>query len=597
MKTNIKPTTKHKEMGIFYTDKAIVDFIYSIIDIWKDDEDKNESRWLRHSPKPKYPSVIDPAVGEGVFLKEALERSFTDKHHIFGIDLDEGAVERWKQIHLLKAFGGNEKDLEAHFFHQNGLDNIQWQQHISKYKYQLRQDDIKNQQFDLVIGNPPFGGSGIDMKTAPDSLLESLWSFEVLPEDVRENLVTKQQSQISLLESESDKVVKTHEKVSKRLSSFPIEILFVEKFIKLAKPGGWVAIILPEGIFANSNAHNVREFITRHAKIEAIVSLPRDAFKNVGTNAKTNILFLRKYGRKTEEQQNYDVFLASVSKTTAEIFNNITKQYFEYYGGNMVNPVQIIKDQDGKEQGIVRIDKNIQDLMSEKPFSRWEVKYWHPKYDTMVTSLRRLSKDVQLRTYVSTLTSGYRGSINFSKTGLPAIKVRNVMDVGIDISDTDYLDENSPAVTELKKVHKGDIIINRSGSGSIGRMAVYTQEKPAVITGDVYLLRVKNISPEYVTVFLKSELGQQQIQRFETGVSGQTKVDLDDILSIYLPHIEELERLIVNNFAQIDSNFQEAQLHDRKSSKYTSAIKKAEEILNETVLSLNNYFLTTENRD
>ena len=44
--------------------------------------------------------------------------------------------------------------------------------------------------------------------------------------------------------------------------------------------------------------HYVREFISENTKVEAIVSLPRDAFKHVGTSAKTSILFLKNRGWK-----------------------------------------------------------------------------------------------------------------------------------------------------------------------------------------------------------------------------------------------------------------------------------------------------------
>ena len=72
-----------------------------------------------------------------------------------------------------------------------------------------------------------------------------------------------------------------------------IEVLFIERFIQLCKQDGWIAIIIPDGILANSNMHYVREFIADNTKVEAIISLPRDAFKHVGTSAKTSILFLK----------------------------------------------------------------------------------------------------------------------------------------------------------------------------------------------------------------------------------------------------------------------------------------------------------------
>ena len=81
--------------------------------------------------------------------------------------------------------------------------------------------------------------------------------------------------------------------------------------------------------------------------------------------------------------------------------------------------------------------------------------------------------------------------MQFVNKGIPALKVRNVLDTGLDLFDIDYLTENSPANTESKSVQFGDIIINRSGTGSIGRMAILTKKFKVIITGDVYLFRVK----------------------------------------------------------------------------------------------------------
>ena len=97
------------------------------------------------------------------------------------------------------------------------------------------------------------------------------------------------------------------------IESIPIEAYFIERFIQLTKPGGQTAIIIPDGILANSNLHYVRKYIAENVKVNAIVSLPRDTFKNVGTSAKTSMLFLSK-SKVPITDHNYHVLLASVQK-------------------------------------------------------------------------------------------------------------------------------------------------------------------------------------------------------------------------------------------------------------------------------------------
>ena len=55
-----------KDLGIFYTPQQVVDFIFEILNLWKQNE---TNRWKTKEGKTKYPSVIDPSVGEGIFLK------------------------------------------------------------------------------------------------------------------------------------------------------------------------------------------------------------------------------------------------------------------------------------------------------------------------------------------------------------------------------------------------------------------------------------------------------------------------------------------------------------------------------------------------
>ena len=134
---------KKQDLGIFYTDQRIAHFIFGILKIWKDKEEQASGRW---ESRKHFPSVVDPAVGEGVFLKTAVESEFTKTDWIFGLDIDGDVVKKWKDINLLKEFGGKEEDLEAHFFHQNGLDRIHWEQHAKKYERKLKQKDTPRPQ-------------------------------------------------------------------------------------------------------------------------------------------------------------------------------------------------------------------------------------------------------------------------------------------------------------------------------------------------------------------------------------------------------------------------------------------------------------------
>lgn len=309
---------KKQDLGIFYTDQRIADFVFGILKIWKNKEEQESGRW---ESRKHFPSVIDPAVGEGVFLKAALEHQFTTPKYVFGVDIDEDVKKKWVEINLLKSFGSR-AELDNHFYHQNGLLQLDEGKVFRHKKGGLK-------EFDAVVGNPPYGGIGLGETELTDELVVQLAKFEVLPESVKTNLITAN-TQTDLFNSEKQLAIKPDAK--QRIKSFSIEILFLERFIQLARPGGWIAIIIPDGILTNSNSHYVRKFVSEKARVEAVVSLPRDAFKNVGTTAKTSILFLQKYKNQGEKRDlNYAVFLASVESLEEKYFNIIKDAYQKHY--------------------------------------------------------------------------------------------------------------------------------------------------------------------------------------------------------------------------------------------------------------------------
>lgn len=281
---------RKQDLGIYYTPETVVDFIYDVLNTLK----QEDSQWW----KSRYPSVIDPAAGEGVFLKGAIESGFTKPQYVFGIDTDENVTEQ-----------GGKMDLEHRFFHQNGL---------------LSLDGKGDDLFDVVVGNPPYGGVGLEETEFTDELISQLTRFEVLPNSIKSPLKTAS-IQSTLFQTEKSFPIK--QGVKNRIKSFPIEVLFIDRFIQLAKPGGWIAIIVPEGILSNSTLHYVREFIAKKTKVLAIVSLPRDTFKKVGTNAKTSILFLQNESKNL----NYPVFLASINSLEKEYFDKISNSYKDFY--------------------------------------------------------------------------------------------------------------------------------------------------------------------------------------------------------------------------------------------------------------------------
>lgn len=314
--------SKQKNLGIFYTRPEVVNFIFDMLNIMKNKEDIDRKRWQSHKPRPHYPSIIDPACGEGIFLKRAVESGFTGEDprfkapYVWGIDIDETVVNEWEQISILKMFHHDKEKMMNHFYHQNGLIPLK----DKPLMYKNAEDGLK--QFDAVVGNPPFGGIGV--KDITPELENTLFHYEIWKRAFRKNTKIIA-DQMGLM----DTIIDTKEK--EKLKSFPIETLFIDRFIQLAKPDGYIGIIIPDGILANSTDHYIREFIQEKTIILAIVSLPRNAFKDAGTNAKTSIMILKKKESPDNQSDNYRIFLASTENIENTNFNKIVDRYKEFY--------------------------------------------------------------------------------------------------------------------------------------------------------------------------------------------------------------------------------------------------------------------------
>ena len=584
---------KKQDLGIFYTDQRIANFVFGILKIWKEKEEKESGRW---ESRKHFPSVIDPAVGEGVFLKAAIETGFTKTDYIFGLDIDKEMVKKWKQINLLKEFGGKEEDLEAHFFYQNGLDKIHWEQHKNKYLHKLKQKDINTQQFDAVIGNPPYGGVGLGETELTDDLVMQLVNFEILPENVKNNLIIANR-QKDIFNSSKQSIIKPDAK--DRIKSFAIESLFLERFIQLAKPGGWIAIIIPDGILTNSNSHYVREFIADKAKVEAIVSLPRDAFKNVGTTAKTSILFLRKYKDQEKMQDaDYSVFLASVESLDDKNFNLVRDNYKKYYNKTMSNKnlVQTTTDEKGREIVMVRVDKIFGEIMSacqtdKLEWSRWDVKYWLPKYERNINEIQSFSWPKK-RFYeildMGDVIQGSKGVSEYTKDGIQYLTIENIVFTGFDFAHKPkFVKSNGPMDVAGSRPKYGYVVLVRTGA-TIGKVAVITDENPNyTITSVAYKLKFKkDVNPFYVCVFLKSSFGQLQLYQLKNG-TGVENLNLDsEVPFLLIPIIDaKIQKNIESEYKKMSKHHDKAIEAEKNNNEaeYKKNIETAEKILKDLI--------------
>ena len=224
------------------------------------------------------------------------EMSASDKQYvrdnIFGIDFDEKTVRVARTLNLIAGDG------ESNVLHLNTLDYERWSDRAERDRIwimtygrgfdrlkALRAEPAENRffNFDILMANPPFAG------------------------DIKERRILHQYK----LGFKGN---------GKAQSKVGRDILFIERNLDFLKPGGRMAIVLPQGRFNNTSDKYIREFIAERARILAAVELDNNTFKP-HTGTKTSVLFLQKWNDDSDQGplcpkvEDYPIFFAVSEKS------------------------------------------------------------------------------------------------------------------------------------------------------------------------------------------------------------------------------------------------------------------------------------------
>lgn len=279
------PDVAKGNRGQYFTPRHVIDMAVKMLNPAKDEY------------------IIDPASGSGGFLIHAMQWVW-DSHmenlsketrieyarsHLYGIDFDDKPVKISRALMLIAGDG------RSHIFKLNSLSPQEWQGDDTEkekarselrprlYKFGNYDKDHENEEsfryfnFDVLLTNPPFAGEIIDRTV--------LNNYEL---------------------AKNDK--------GKLRNKMERHILFIERALSLIKPGGRMAIVLPQGVLNNTNMQYIRQFLFEKARILAVVGLNVNTFKP-HTGTKTSVLFLQKWVKDEELPKDYPIFMAVSKKS------------------------------------------------------------------------------------------------------------------------------------------------------------------------------------------------------------------------------------------------------------------------------------------
>jgi len=259
------PQVSKKKEGQFFTPRPVEDMVVKMLNPKADE------------------FVIDPACGSAGFLLHSVmwiaggmitgkelpppARNFA-QNNIIGIDFSKKPVMIAKAINLIVGDG------KSHVYKDNSLAPQTWSDETKvglrprllrfptePEKDRENQDKFLSLGFDVLMTNPPFAGT------------------------VKEREILR----LYLLAEKNGRLV----------SKIGRHILFLNRSLQCIRPGGRMAIVLPQGLLNNTSAEYIRRFVIDEARILAVVGLHGNTFKP-HTGTKTSVLFLQKY---TDEER------------------------------------------------------------------------------------------------------------------------------------------------------------------------------------------------------------------------------------------------------------------------------------------------------
>ena len=473
------------------------------------------------APKPNE-RVIDPACGSGGFLIQIISYIFRNnpnidrrdyiQKHIYGIEFNPDVA---LSAMLRLAFEGGA-----------GTEII--------YANALLENGQFNNAFDVVLTNPPFGSKGKveDQKILKFYQLARKWNKSKNGDwEVTRNVLLGQSP----------------------------EILFIEKCLKLLRPGGRMAIVLPDGLLQNISNSHVRFWIRSQAKVLGVVSIPQEAFIPYGTGIKTSLLLLQKLPADTEK-----IFMALIQKIGYDVKGQPI--YKRDSDGRLIKTssgLPIVDDDiDAFVSAYNKLKNNNYEFENKTIYvvpekllnKRFDVEHYQPEDRKLIEKLQTMgAKSLGELADILKETDDFRLASNG--------KIRYIAISDVDARTMQVVSQQTIKPHEAPsratyRLRKGDIITAVSGAStgtSRHATALITEDEDGAIcsNGFAVLRNIHGVEPLFLLAYMRTDYYLRQVRRLMTGhaIPVISIEDLSKVL-VFIPPMEA-QKKISNEIAKI----------------------------------------------
>lgn len=435
-----------QEAGQYFTPVPIAQFIIKSIPL-----DSIMAEKLSRKDGEILPYMIDYASGSGHFITEYMHEiqdiinncnpskyiEETRKHLInwqnchfdWATDYVYGVEKDYRLVKVGKVGCYLHGDGLANVILSDGLANFCNKEYKGKLHKEINDGQQDNQQFDIVLSNPPYSVSSF-RQTTRDYYTEQ--DFELY------NSLTDNSSEI--------------------------ECLFVERTKQLLKEGGVAGVILPSSILSNTGIYTkAREIILQYFDIVAIAELGSNTF--MATNTNTVVLFLRRRDNyfAANTKSAVDTFFRTLNDVTINGIETPVSKYVSHVweGLDYADYVTLLQkspnDKVKAHEIYLEYTKKLSSKNDAKVFEAIlsieteKLLYFILACPQKVVIVKSGEKDVEKRFL------GYEFSNRRGNEGIHAIQRGKNIDECTQLFDANSYDNPLRASTYIYKAFKGDI--------------------------------------------------------------------------------------------------------------------------------------------
>jgi len=483
--------------GQFFTPQNAVNFLVTIVD-----------------PQPGE-RIIDPACGSGAFLSAATRHLVQQGaapevavSSVFGVDKDEYlsrlAMARLSLLALCPAQVFSADSL--------ALQDDQGQ------PFPLSD---KLDQFDVVLANPPFGTKIIAVSREVQASFALGYKWKL------------------------DRLTGRYFKTAELQTNVPPQVLFIERLLSFARPGGRLGMVVPESLLSSISYRYVTQYIQEHAQIKLVVGMPESLFKTSGkggTHTKTCLLVLEKKKQVGEPQR--PIFMAEAKwcgrdsrgrDIDKDDLPDIIARWYQASRGEsitashlgyLIAPEQLVEDTFAPRYYGFDIETDLADLSETHE----------------LVSIRELVAQGLLK-----ITTGDEvGKLHYGSGTIPFVRTSDISTWEIKIDPKHCVSEEVYQTLAAKQdVRAGDILMVRDGTYLIGKCALITSYDTRIVyQSHIYKLRStdhERLSPYLLLAALGSE---PVIRQIKARSYTQDIIDTlgNRIVEIVLPIPKDLQR-------------------------------------------------------